>query len=84
MRQVDQWQPSKFEPHTGRWRATCNRALAGANSRLYVELLAHALTKAIPVHVRGKLVDLGYGDGPLSNIRKYLFVNTVFARQAQS
>lgn len=65
VRNADQWQPSKFEPHAGRWRATRDRALVGPGSRLYVELLARALQAAIADHARGRLADLGCGDVPL-------------------
>ena len=65
VRNAEQWQPSKFEPHAGHWRATRNRALVGANSRLYVELLAQALEAAIARHACGRLGDLGCGDVPL-------------------
>lgn len=65
VRNPDQWQPSKFEPHGGDWRATRDRALVGPGSRLYVELLAQALQGAIAQHACGRLADLGCGDVPL-------------------
>jgi len=84
MRHIDQWQPTKFDLHAGRWRATRDRAQVGANSRLYVELLARALAKAVPVHASGKLVDLGCGAVPLYGMYKDLVSEVVCVDWGQS
>ena len=70
MQSPEQWRASKFEACPGGWRATRNRALVGANSRLYVELLAPALLGAITRHARGRLADLGCGDVPAYGMYK--------------
>lgn len=77
VRNAEQWRPSKFELHAGRWRATRDRALVGASSRLYVELLSQALYAAISVHARGRLADLGCGDVPLYGMYREQVQETV-------
>lgn len=70
MQNPDHWIASKFELARDGWRATRDRTLVGAGSRLYVELLARALSAAIFSHARGRLADLGCGDVPLYGMYK--------------
>lgn len=84
MRNIHQWQASKFESHAGHWRATRNRALVGPNSRLYVELLAYTLEEAIEKHAQGRLADLGCGDVPLYGMYRELVTEAVCVDWGQS
>ena len=70
MKNPDRWLAGKFELARNGWRASRDRALVGAGSRLYVELLARALFDAISTHAHGRLADLGCGNVPLYGMYK--------------
>lgn len=70
MQNPECWVASKFQPAGSVWRATRDRALVGAGSRLYVELLAGVLCAEISKHAHGRLADLGCGDVPLYGMYK--------------
>ena len=70
MKNPDRWVAGKFELARDGWRASRDSALVSAGSRLYVELLARALSDAISTHAHGRLADLGCGDAPLYGMYK--------------
>lgn len=84
MQSPEHWLESKFELRSGGWRATRNRQLVGANSRLYVELLAPALFGILERHARGRLVDLGCGDVPAYGMYKERVSDVVCTDWGQS
>lgn len=65
MRNPDQWRPTKFVRHGGRLRASRDPALVSVGSRLAADLTAAFYDTHLPLHCRGRLVDLGCGDVPL-------------------
>jgi SAM-dependent methyltransferase len=70
MKNPDRWVASKFKLTRYGWRATDDRALVAVGSRLYVDLLACALSDAVSTHAHGRLADLGCGDVPLYGMYK--------------
>ncbi|MBI2994534.1 MAG: methyltransferase domain-containing protein [Gammaproteobacteria bacterium] len=65
MRNPDQWRPTKFVRVGGRLRASRDPAHVGVGSRLAADLTAAFYDSKLPLHCRGRLVDLGCGDVPL-------------------
>jgi SAM-dependent methyltransferase len=65
MRDPESWRPSKFVLRGGRLRASADRSEVSAGSRLAAELVAEAFGTHLPVHARGRLLDLGCGKVPL-------------------
>ena len=65
MKNAELWQPSKFVLVDGRLRSSSDTSQVGVPSRFVVDLVAAALSDAIPKVCRGRLLDLGCGKVPL-------------------
>lgn len=63
----------------GRLRATRDLRVLRAGSRLMAELVAAFYDQALPVHARGRLLDLGCGDVPLYSSYRPLIDEVVCA-----
>jgi len=59
------WKPTKFAERNGRLRASVSEQRSRVSSRLVTELVAREYGRAIPLYVRGDLVDMGCGKAPL-------------------
>jgi SAM-dependent methyltransferase len=64
MRNAQAWRPTKYVLRGGRLRATRDRRELGVASRLMGDAIARAYGQHLPVHARGRLVDLGCGKVP--------------------
>lgn len=64
MKNKDQWTPSKYTFKKGKLKASRNKKDVTISSRLFVDLVASFYQKNIPLHVAGKLLDLGCGKVP--------------------
>lgn len=64
MRNEAEWVPSKFVTRGGHLRGAKTDALS-CGSRLMGDLVARSYERALPVHARGDLLDLGCGEAPL-------------------
>lgn len=60
-----QWRPSKFVMRRGRLRASRDAGEIGVGSRLVGDAVAARYQQYLPLHARGRLVDLGCGRVPL-------------------
>ena len=65
MRNPGQWRPSKYTLRGGRLRATHDVSELNVSSRMAADVTAAFYDRALPVHARGKLLDLGCGKVPL-------------------
>lgn len=65
MKNVEAWRPGKFVLRGGRLRASRDRRAVGIGSRLHADLVARFYDRALKLHARGRLVDLGCGAVPL-------------------
>lgn len=65
MRNEDQWKPSKFVLRKGRLEGSRDTRAVGVASRVMVDLIGRFYQRAIPEHVKGRLIDLGCGRVPL-------------------
>lgn len=65
MKDAAAWKPSKFEFRAGRLRGTRDVRELGAGSRLISDLVAALYQQHLPLHARGRLLDLGCGKAPL-------------------
>jgi SAM-dependent methyltransferase len=65
MLRVEEWQPTKFEPHRGGWRGSRDVHQVGPGSRLMADRIGAAYTRALRQHARGALLDVGCGHVPL-------------------
>jgi SAM-dependent methyltransferase len=65
MRNAEQWQPSKFVFRRGRLRASRNPSEVWIPARVIADLTACWYERQIPLHARGRLLDLGCGAVPL-------------------
>lgn len=65
MQNIDRWQSTKFVRRNGALRASRDLGAVGAGSRLNVELVAAFYDRVLPIHARGRLLDLGCGTVPL-------------------
>lgn len=77
MRNEDTWQPSKYVYRRGRLVASRNTREVGIGSRLMVDLIARSYARILPLHARGKLLDLGCGKAPLYGSYKELVSSCV-------
>ncbi len=57
--------PTKFVYHRGKLRASRDKHLVRAGSRLVADAVAKLYDEYIPKYARGRLIDLGCGDVPL-------------------
>lgn len=77
MKNKEQWKPSKYTFKKGKLKASRNKKDVTISSRLFVDLVAQFYQKNIPLHVSGKLLDLGCGKVPLYEAYKnYITENT--------
>ena len=65
MKNATAWKPTKFEVRAGRLRGTRDVRELGAGSRLISDLVAALYQEHLPLHARGRLLDLGCGKAPL-------------------
>jgi SAM-dependent methyltransferase len=65
LKNVDQWQPSKYRLVGNELRASNRAEHVRPGSRLVVECIAAFYDRIIPAFARGRLADLGCGNAPL-------------------
>lgn len=65
MRNRDKWQPTKYVDNHGLLRASRDRNDVAIASRLIVDLVARFYGADLPLHAKGRLLDLGCGKAPL-------------------
>ena len=65
MRQPEQWTESKYVRRAGRWIGSRDPRQLGVGSRLIADLTAALYAEHLPLHVSGRLIDLGCGQVPL-------------------
>jgi SAM-dependent methyltransferase len=65
MKNVESWKSSKYSFEKNKWRASRNPREVGYASRLVADMVAQYYQKMLPIHARGKLLDLGCGKVPL-------------------
>jgi SAM-dependent methyltransferase len=65
MRQADRWTESKYVRRGDRLEASRDPDEVGVGSRLITDLVAAFYAEQLPLHARGRLVDLGCGKAPL-------------------
>src|SRR5688500_9236921 len=65
MRNTDSWRPTKFVEREGRLRASRDKTEISIGSRLMGDIIASHYGRALPLHARGRLLDLGCGRVPL-------------------
>jgi SAM-dependent methyltransferase len=65
MKDEARWRPSKYVYRAGRLRASRRDADVGAGSRLIGDLVAGFYDRTLPLHCRGRLLDMGCGKAPL-------------------
>ena len=70
MKNGDKWQPSKFVFKGGKLIASRDTNEFGIQSRLIGDIIAEFYHKNIPIHAKGKLLDLGCGKVPFYNVYK--------------
>ena len=65
MQNASSWQPSKYVVRAGRLRAAKGKAELSPGSRLVADLVAAEYDRALKLHARGRLLDMGCGKVPL-------------------
>lgn len=76
MREPQKWAPSKYVYKKGRLSASRNPEEVGVGSRLIADLVAGYYQDNLPLHARGRLLDLGCGKVPLYELyRNYVTDN---------
>ncbi|HUF81074.1 MAG TPA: methyltransferase domain-containing protein [Burkholderiales bacterium] len=65
MRHPERWKPTKFVNYRGRWQGSRDTRELSVASRLAGDLVAEAYARDLPLHVAGRLLDLGCGKAPL-------------------
>jgi SAM-dependent methyltransferase len=65
MKAIDEWRPSKFVMEAGRLRPTRDAGELAVGSRLVAQCMANEYQKAIELHAKGRMLDLGCGKVPL-------------------
>jgi SAM-dependent methyltransferase len=68
MKNQEQWAPSKFVQHNGRWVASRAMREVAPGDRLIADLVVALYDTYLPQYARGRLVDLGCGQVPLFGI----------------
>jgi len=63
MQNEDKWVPTKFVQRGNSWAAS--RHNVGPSSWLFADLVAAAYGRAISMHCRGRVIDVGCGSAPL-------------------
>lgn len=70
MKNIDEWNPSKFVFKNGKLRASCNPADLQVSSRLVADIVAQHYQKYLRLFASGNLIDLGCGKAPLYGLYK--------------
>lgn len=70
MKNKDKWQPSKYIYKKGKLIASRDQKEVSIGSRLIADIIAEVYNKNLPIHVKGKLLDLGCGKVPLYLVYK--------------
>ena len=65
MNNADCWEPTKYVVRKGRLRGSRDPRHLAVSSRLAADLYAERYQKYLPLHARGRLLDLGCGTVPL-------------------
>lgn len=65
MRNIHEWQPTRFVPVGASWRASSDPRRMSPGSRSTGDLQARVYAAALREHARGRLLDLGCGNVPL-------------------
>jgi hypothetical protein len=72
MRNIEQWQPTKFVYERGKLIASRDSRQVGVASRIMANAIARIYEHYIPAYASGSLLDLGCGKAPLFGVyRKY-------------
>lgn len=77
MRNQASWKPSKFVYRGGHLAASRDPSEVTVGSRLSADLIARFYSRLLPLHARGKLLDLGCGKVPLYASYKDLITDCV-------
>lgn len=77
MQAIDSWKPTKAVLYTGHWRASLNPVEVSPGSRAIGDWLIAAYEKAIRIHARGALADIGCGKFPYFGIYRGLTTSVV-------
>lgn len=70
MKNIEKWNPTKYEFYRGKLKGSRNRKEVALSSRLGIDLVAKFYQHEIPQHASGRLVDLGCGKVPLYHVYK--------------
>ena len=65
MKNAATWKPTKFDCDRPRWRGSRDPRHLGVGSRLISDLVVQRYQTHVPLHARGRLLDLGCGHVPL-------------------
>lgn len=65
MKNAEAWRPTKFVQRGGTWRTSRDTREVGVGSRLITDAVARIYGTELPLHARGRLLDLGCGQVPL-------------------
>jgi len=71
MRLHDGWEESKYALANGRLRATLDPFQLAPASRIAAQLVADFYTTEIPLHAKGRLLDLGCGKAPMLGLYRH-------------
>jgi SAM-dependent methyltransferase len=70
MKNRESWFPTKYEFSKGKLRASRNKKFVTVSSRLMADITASFYDHYVPIHVRGRLADLGCGHVPFYQLYK--------------
>lgn len=65
MKNKNDWNPTKYVYNNGKLRASRDPKEVGIGSRLLADILAQFYQENLPLHAKGRLLDLGCGKVPL-------------------
>lgn len=71
------WVPTKYEYKNGQLKASRNTNFLTVSSRLMTDITAKFYQRYVPLHVRGRLVDLGCGNVPFYQLYKPLVTENI-------
>lgn len=77
MKNPDRWRPTKYVYRRGRLMGSRDTREVAAASRLNADLVAGFYHRALPIHARGRLLDLGCGKVPLYQAYRNFVTDTV-------
>lgn len=72
MKNAESWRPTKFVQRGRFWRASSDIREVGVGSRLIADAVARIYGAQLPLHARGRLLDLGCGQVPLYGVYRTL------------